>query len=127
MALKLTIIEDQRGPPGRGGSIVFGVAGGGIGRAHDNDWVLPDPQRYLSAHHARVQFRDGTYFLIDTSTNGVFVNDAHGADRPAQRLSAAATGTGCASGTTSSPSASMLPSAARRRKQARSSRSTPSR
>jgi type VI secretion system FHA domain protein len=72
MALKLTIIDDQSG---RGGSIVFGVGGGGIGRAHDNDWVLPDPQRYLSAHHARVQFRDGAYYLLDTSTNGVFVND----------------------------------------------------
>jgi type VI secretion system protein len=75
MALKLTIIDDQRSPPGRGGSIVFGVSGGGIGRAHDNDWVLPDPQRYLSAHHARVQFRDGAYYLLDISTNGVFVND----------------------------------------------------
>jgi len=76
MALKLTIIEDQSSQPGRGGSIVFGVAGGGIGRAHDNDWVLPDPQRYLSAHHARVQFRDGAYLLVDMSTNGVYVNDA---------------------------------------------------
>jgi type VI secretion system protein len=75
MALKLTIIDDQRGKPGRGGSIVFGVGGGGIGRAHDNDWVLPDPQRYLSAHHARVQFRDGNYYLLDTSTNGVYIND----------------------------------------------------
>jgi type VI secretion system protein len=75
MALKLTIIDDDTSQPGRGGSIVFGVGGGGIGRAHDNDWVLPDPQRYLSAHHARVQFRDGAYFLLDTSTNGVFVND----------------------------------------------------
>jgi type VI secretion system FHA domain protein len=75
MALKLTIVDDQRSQPSRGGSIVFGVGGGGIGRAHDNDWVLPDPQRYLSAHHARVQFRDGAYYLLDTSTNGVYVND----------------------------------------------------
>jgi predicted component of type VI protein secretion system len=75
MALKLTIVDDQRSQPGRGGSIVFGVGGGGIGRAHDNDWVLPDPQRYLSAHHARVQFRDGAYYLLDTSTNGVYVNE----------------------------------------------------
>ena len=75
MALKLTIIDDQRSRSGQGGSIVFGVGGGGIGRAHDNDWVLPDPQRYVSAHHARVQFRDGAYYLLDTSTNGVYVND----------------------------------------------------
>jgi type VI secretion system protein len=75
MALKLTIVEAQNGQADRGNSIVFGVAGGGIGRAPDNDWVLPDPQRYLSAHHARVQFRDGAYYLLDTSTNGVYVND----------------------------------------------------
>src|SRR5262249_18618027 len=34
-----------------------------------------DPQRYVSAHHARVQFREGHYYLHDVSTNGVFVND----------------------------------------------------
>jgi type VI secretion system protein len=75
MALKLTILGSQRAPLGPQGSVVFGVGGGTIGRSHDNDWVLPDPQRYLSAHHARVQFRHGAYYLFDTSTNGVFVND----------------------------------------------------
>jgi len=75
MALKLTVVSDQRAPLGTRGSIVFGVGGGSIGRAHDNDWVLPDPERYLSAHHARVRFRDGTFVLFDTSTNGVYVNE----------------------------------------------------
>jgi type VI secretion system FHA domain protein len=75
MALKLTVLSEQRAPLGSRGSIVFGVGGGSIGRAHDNDWVLPDPQRYLSAHHARVRFRDGGFHLLDTSTNGVFIND----------------------------------------------------
>jgi type VI secretion system protein len=74
MALKLTILSEQRAQLGSRASIVFGVGGGSIGRAHDNDWVLPDPERYLSAHHARVKFRDGAFHLIDTSTNGVFVN-----------------------------------------------------
>jgi len=75
MALKLTVLSDQRAPLGPRGSIVFGVGGGSIGRAHDNDWVLPDPQRYLSAHHARVRFNNSTYHLLDTSTNGVFINE----------------------------------------------------
>jgi type VI secretion system FHA domain protein len=75
MPLKMTILSSQREPLGSRGSIAFGVAGGTIGRGRDNDWVLPDPQRYLSAHHARVQFRHGAYYLFDTSTNGVFVND----------------------------------------------------
>jgi type VI secretion system FHA domain protein len=75
MALKLTILSEQREQLGPLASIVFGVGGGGIGRANDNDWVLPDPQRYLSAHHARIQFRAGSFLLLDTSTNGVYVND----------------------------------------------------
>jgi type VI secretion system FHA domain protein len=75
MALKLTILSEQREQLGALASIVFGVGGGGFGRANDNDWVLPDPQRYLSAHHARIQFRNGAYMLLDTSTNGVYVND----------------------------------------------------
>ena len=77
MALKLTVISEQRAQLGSSASIVFGVGGGSIGRAHDNDWVLPDPQRYLSAHHARVKFRNGKFYLSDTSTNGVFINDAN--------------------------------------------------
>lgn len=74
MALKLTVLSAQRTQLGSRASIVFGVGGGSIGRAHDNDWALPDPQRYLSAHHARVRFVDGLFQLADTSTNGVFVN-----------------------------------------------------
>ena len=76
MALRLTITSEQGPLLGDSASIVFGVGGGSIGRAHDNDWVLPDPQRYVSAHHARVHFRDGQYLLEDCSTNGVFVNDS---------------------------------------------------
>jgi type VI secretion system FHA domain protein len=54
---------------------LFGVHGGKIGRALDNDWVLPDPDRYVSSHHAKVVFRAGSWLLEDLSTNGVFVND----------------------------------------------------
>jgi len=75
MALRLRIVSDHRRSLGDRGSIVFGVGGGTIGRSADNDWVLPDPQRYVSAHHARVSFRQGSYFLEDLSTNGAFAND----------------------------------------------------
>jgi predicted component of type VI protein secretion system len=77
MALKLTICSGQRAQLGPRASIVLGVGGGSIGRAHDNDWVLPDPERYMSAHHARVKFRDGVFHLLDTSTNGVFINESN--------------------------------------------------
>src|ERR1700683_2720520 len=76
MALTLTVLSEQRTQLGGRGSIVLGVGGGSIGRAHDNDWVLPDPQRYLSSHHARVQFRGGHYYIEDMSSNGVYVNAA---------------------------------------------------
>ncbi len=76
MALRLTITSEQAASLGETATIVLGVGGGSIGRAHDNDWVLPDPQRYVSAHHARVHFRDGQYYVEDCSTNGVYVNEA---------------------------------------------------
>jgi type VI secretion system protein ImpI len=47
-----------------------------IGRAADNDWVLPDPERFLSKHHCILEERSGEWRLTDTSSNGVFVGDA---------------------------------------------------
>jgi type VI secretion system protein len=75
VALQLRIISDHRRLLGERSSVVFDTAGGSIGRAADNDWVLPDSQRFVSAHHARVYHRDGLFILEDTSTNGVFIND----------------------------------------------------
>src|SRR6185295_12289525 len=76
MALRLRVVSDHRRSLGDRCNIVFGVGGGTIGRSADNDWVLPDPLRYVSAHHARVSFKQGTYFLEDLSTNGSYVNDS---------------------------------------------------
>jgi type VI secretion system protein len=80
MALKLRVISDQYKALGKRSSRLFGVTGGRIGRSTDNDWVLPDPDRYVSSHHAKVSFRAGQWVLEDTSTNGVFIN---GSDTPA--------------------------------------------
>ena len=80
MALKLRVISDHYKALGKRSSRLFGVSGGRIGRASDNDWVLPDPDRYVSSHHAKVTFRTGAWVLEDTSTNGIFIN---GADTPA--------------------------------------------
>lgn len=80
MALKLRVISDHYKALGKRSSRLFGVTGGRIGRSTDNDWVLPDPDRYVSSHHCKVSFRAGKWILEDTSTNGVFVN---GSDTPA--------------------------------------------
>ncbi|MGH8238210.1 MAG: type VI secretion system-associated FHA domain protein TagH, partial [Steroidobacteraceae bacterium] len=80
MALKLRVISDHYKALGKRSSRLFGVTGGKIGRAPDNDWILPDPDRYVSSHHCKVDFRAGQWILEDTSTNGVFIN---GSDTPA--------------------------------------------
>jgi type VI secretion system FHA domain protein len=76
VALRLTVISDQAPALGERASVLLGARGGTIGRAHDNDLVLPDSNRYISAHHARIHYRNGGYVIEDTSTNGVFLNGA---------------------------------------------------
>jgi type VI secretion system protein len=75
MAIKLRVISDQYRELGENRARVFGVNGGTIGRAPDNDWVLPDQKRIVSGHHCEIEYRNGGYWLRDTSTNGVYVND----------------------------------------------------
>ncbi len=56
----------------------FKQAGGVIGRGKDCDWIIPDRKRHLSNHHALISYREGTFFLTDTSSNGI-QNSASGA------------------------------------------------
>jgi type VI secretion system FHA domain protein len=59
---------------------VFDQSGGTIGRLPDNDWILADAR--VSGHHAVVRFAGGTFYLEDTSRNGIFLNSS---DRPLTR------------------------------------------
>lgn len=45
-----------------------------IGRARENDWVLPDPEQHLSRQHCVIERRGDGFCVVDTSSNGVFVN-----------------------------------------------------
>ncbi|MHB8475657.1 MAG: type VI secretion system-associated FHA domain protein TagH [Steroidobacteraceae bacterium] len=76
MALRFRVVSEHAIRLGDQSTKVFGVHGGTIGRATDNEWILPDPERYLSGKHARVDFRAGNYVLVDTSSNGTYVNGA---------------------------------------------------
>jgi type VI secretion system protein ImpI len=49
----------------------FKQAGGVIGRGEDCDWIIPDRKRHLSNHHAMISCHAGTFFLTDTSSNGI--------------------------------------------------------
>lgn len=74
MQLKLQVSNDLRQQLGADAEHVFDDKGGTIGRAPHNDWVLPDTKRYVSSVHASIEARDGGFFLVDTSMNGVYVN-----------------------------------------------------
>ena len=74
MALTLRVTSFHSQALGADSTRVFGTQGGSIGRALDNDWVLPDPEKFVSSHHAQIICRGGAYSLKDTSTNGAFVN-----------------------------------------------------
>jgi type VI secretion system protein ImpI len=76
MALRMKIVSDNATTAGEHARWTFGVNGGCIGRHTGNDWVLRDPERYVSGRHAEVEHRGGTWWLRDVSTNGTFVNDA---------------------------------------------------
>ena len=76
MALRLRVVSEHSTRLGALGTKIFGVHGGTIGRATDNEWILPDPERYLSGKHVRVDFRAGAYILVDTSSNGTYINGA---------------------------------------------------
>jgi Mrp family chromosome partitioning ATPase len=75
MGLTLEITSEQKKLLGENHVRSFNGTGATIGRSLANDWVLPDPDRYISARHAMIDCQDGAYRLIDISTNGVFIND----------------------------------------------------
>jgi predicted component of type VI protein secretion system len=72
MILTLEITGPQAEKLGPAARKVFRRAGGTIGRLPGNDWALLDP--YVSSRHAVIRYADGTFFIEDTSTNGVFIN-----------------------------------------------------
>ena len=74
MTCQLEIVSEHRDIVGDDAIRIFRDEGGSIGRSLQNDWILPDPDRYISGRHATIDYKGGIYYLIDTSTNGVYVN-----------------------------------------------------
>lgn len=75
MALVLNIVRSPEGSFVPELRKVFGPEGGTLGRSADNTWQLPDPKRLVSASHATIRCTGESYFLVDTSTNGVYFNE----------------------------------------------------
>ena len=75
MPLKLEIISEHSDIVGDDAVREFRSGGGTIGRSLDNDWILTDPDKFVYGKHATVDCKGGIYYLVDISTNGVFIND----------------------------------------------------
>ena len=74
MPLRLKVVSAHR--ESMGGSYIqeFAACGGTIGRSLSCDWPLPDSKRFISSRHAMIDYQGGTYYLVDLSRNGVFIN-----------------------------------------------------
>jgi type VI secretion system FHA domain protein len=75
MSLTLSVHTYRDGAPAQPLFRRFDRLGGALGRAPGNELVLEDPGKYISRVHARVEFRDGAYCLVDVGSNPSLVNE----------------------------------------------------
>jgi type VI secretion system FHA domain protein len=71
MTLELQVIGAQAEKLGRAGRATFDEGGGTIGRAADNDWVLPNS--LVSNRHAVISHKNGVFYIEDRSSNGIVI------------------------------------------------------
>lgn len=74
MPLILRAVSYKSLPPTIDISAQFNEQGGSIGRSPDNHLVLPDPEKFISRHHASIIFQAGQYFIEDSSSGGTYLN-----------------------------------------------------
>lgn len=75
MELILEIISDQQYADNITKSKDFKSAGGIIGRAPDCDWIIPDPKRHVSGHHAMISTKNNQFYITDVSSNGTVLKN----------------------------------------------------
>jgi predicted component of type VI protein secretion system len=74
MPITLHVQTYRAAPPAQPLSARFDTDGGTIGRSPGNGLVLDDPGRYISRSHARIEFHNGAYCLVDTGSNPSLLN-----------------------------------------------------
>ena len=76
MSLLLNVTSYKESPPPH--PMRHSISSGtmSIGRLDTCDWMLMDPDKYLSGMHVIIEERNNGYTLIDKSSNGVYINDA---------------------------------------------------
>ena len=75
MQLKLKILGEQGLSPTMPLEFLVDSRGGVIGRSPDNEFVLPDPEKYVSRKHGIFKFENGEFFFTDTSAAGTFFSN----------------------------------------------------
>ncbi len=75
MSLTLSVLRYRGAAPAQPLSRRFDRLGGALGRAIGNELVLDDPGKYISRVHARIEFRDGAWCLVDVGSNPSLVNE----------------------------------------------------
>jgi type VI secretion system FHA domain protein len=75
MPIILSVYTYRNAAPAQALTRRFDRLGGAIGRAPGNDLVLDDPGKYISRLHARVEYRDDAFWLVDVGSNPSLVND----------------------------------------------------
>ncbi|MCK9608281.1 MAG: type VI secretion system-associated FHA domain protein TagH [Methylomonas sp.] len=76
MVLILRVLTYKGLPSDQPISAQFDGQGGSIGRAPNNQLVLPDPEKFISRVHASIICEAGRYFIEDSSTGGTYINDS---------------------------------------------------
>ena len=71
--LRLKLVSQNNGQHQK--DFEFTSQGGAIGRSDLCEWTLFDEERFISKKHAEIFFQNNQFFVSDTSTNGVFVNN----------------------------------------------------
>ncbi len=75
MKLLLSVISSNANLE-RSSRITLNQESASIGRHEDNTLVLFDPKKFISNHHALIEYKPPDYFITDISANGVFVNQS---------------------------------------------------
>jgi predicted component of type VI protein secretion system len=71
----IRVPSNQVQPPAKPMATEFDETGGTIGRAPNNQLVLPEPERHISRVQASVAFRNGQYVIMDQgSANPIQIN-----------------------------------------------------
>ena len=76
MNLTLSVLSIKGEAPFSSMWHTFDQSGGSVGRHQRADWVLLDEKKFLSGEHFKIHCDGKNFSIVDSSTNGTFINDS---------------------------------------------------